>query len=399
MKMIKGKKGFGILLKIFVFVLVVIVVIGAFMNLWSMVKRATGPLLDKAKELEMQSNSYIHPDLSLATHNFWQNQFKNFVIAAVQTKDFNQGQGYCYGTFYTDPAFKNINDWTLTFLQEQGNIILILKDGSGTKGAEYPADKEKNELEGIKLCIRTEDGKEIDVDHIVIQFGQDQSYYVTEESLRGSGEEEYFYYQPYEHEMLIKKESFIFDFLNRDSKSSLYFYTYDYTQKKLCITPMEKKGKENSLSHKKIKSLLTDSDTGYPRYKAFCSLPINAMPNVVEEANRKTCFYTPCNYFDSHKIDGELESVDLIKETTCGRFSTGCGGICIPSEEVLINLGEKYSPIHFKCEPCGWYDSCKDFGKDNERCVASQTLCDMDCTIDVQTSECIGHTYRDIPLE
>ena len=359
--MVFGKKGFaGLILKLFIFVLVVVIVVGAFWSLFSTTKKTAQSLTQKPGQYQLYGNSFIHPDLNLANYNFWKYQFENFVLTAVQTKEFESGKNFCYGTFYTDFDSENLKDWTLTFLQDEDDVIIKLKDNRNTLAASYPA-KENNLLADTKLCIRTADGKEEDVHQITIRFDKEEAYYYTTKSLMEGGREDKFYYQPYLSE--VKRGWF----KRNDEKMKLFFYTYSKSGK-LCIVPMHKNGVDNSLSHKKIKEWLSEGAAlGDVGYKKFCDVP-------EELFSYKMCFYTPCGYYDSD----DAEKKKGLKYTRCYEFSRKCGYICIPSDE----------KASFKCKSCDEYNSCTDLREG--MCGVAKLFCGQRLECEVKDNNCVS---------
>ncbi len=388
--MIQDKKGFAIMiLKIFVLVLIIVIVVVVAIQFIKSSNKTAISFIDKANgQLEPIGGSFIHSGMSPEHTTFWKFQFEDFILEAVETERFAQGQDYCYGTFFTDPDFEGLDGWSLIFLHERDNVIFRLRDNRGTLGAEFPKDKENNKLADKQLCVGIPDGTEEDVSQIVIKFGEGESFYYTEEG----GAKKDFEYEPYH--LRIKRELAIipgvweWDWGKADvAYLNVFFFAYNKNSNKLCLLPMSKSEKTGSLSHKDIDDLFSNAETGYPRYKAFCDLPEIAIKEVVDRINGKTCFYTPCGSFSSDQMEGEmrweLEKVKSLEETACGRFSIGCGGKCIPSN------GISSKKRTFECKPCDDYKSCTDIGFDVSVCKAAKELCKMDCEYDWDDYKCI----------
>ena len=262
-------------------------------------------------------------------------------------------------------------------------MFISLKDSRGILAASYQPTEEYPELKDIKLCFETPGGKQIDVHDIVIEFGKEKAYY---DSLDNKKVE--FYYQAYPKDTnSYRKDKTLLDILNKDeTKSNLFFFTYHPAKgdspRRLCITPVEKNGKENSMSYDKIKDLFAKN--GFPEYKIFCDMP--KLRETAKDELEKFCFYTSCDTYSlnnlkkSGRITNEyaLTETDQKKpeETKCGMFSIDCGKICTRT----YPFGT--------CEPCAKYRYCSDY---NARviCENAQIMCGMQCKWDIKENECV----------
>ncbi|MBN2052289.1 hypothetical protein JW756_02190 [Candidatus Woesearchaeota archaeon] len=394
--MIHGKKGF--IVKLVLFVIIIVVVVSAFWSFFSASKNTAKALVTKPLEqYNVQGNSYIHPDLDIPQYNFWKYQFESFILAAAGT---NTAAGKsCYGTFHSTPDFEELDKWTLTLSSQENSIYMSVKDERGTIGAYYKppttSEEGKPDLRDIKLCIRTADGKETDVKEINILFGEKKSWYYTFESLQGGNNKKTeFYYQPYLKDIneYQQDRGFWKGFWNPDDKeSNLFFFTYSKEPRRLCITPIQKKGDENSMSFDKIKELFIKG--GFPEYESFCDVP-KFRTEIKEGVNLKQCFYTPCDTYSGDNMRDRLteELKGTAIETSCGQFSLNCGKICLPEDFYKDSSGGRFSKNGgFECATCAKYIKCGDIEDDAELCNEYSQFCNsLNCQWDAKEKICMA---------
>jgi hypothetical protein len=370
--MIHNKKALGIFVKLIFLVIIVLIAYGFVTSLIGNTKKAASSLVEKnLNQFEMEGSSLVHPDLQLAQRNFWHNEFKNMIDSALASPE---GQKeFCSGTFYTPPDFKGLKGWSISFLQEGENIRIQLEDNRGIIGATTGADL-NDKMAKKTLCIKKTDGSETDVQQITIKFSNVKSYYYTKEDLQKSTKHEFDYNPALCDLNQFKSNTFMFDWLSKDSaQSNLFIFLYDRTpdakgMNKLCIPPMNKDGAGGAISFASVKNLLSSAASS-GNFEKFCQLPETAVRGGVAESDRKACFYTPCAAFSNTNANAPS-----IIETGCGQFSRKCGRICLLSSKTQVSYMTSYSS--FYCESCAKYSVCTDI-KNKESCESAADFCVM----------------------
>lgn len=402
----------SIVIKIVIILIVFIVLISTFIDIFGRTKKATFDLIDKEyKEFAYLDGSYIHPDLldsDLST--FWFTGFRNFIREAITSEE------PCLGSFYIDDRI-DMQDVSISFLQEPTGITMFLRDSKGVVGAFD--DKILNNTDGHewKLCIidpsRTNFNSFFNefelsfrlghplhvasqqhiswitnLHDIVIDFkgkpkGSDiKVTYFTPAVLNNPDmppEEADYHAYP----VIGTDNKYRGIKLFAGDKIDRYLFFFVVSGDNFCILPTTKEnGNSKAFNINRLKELLTKgvfrgraSKTpeeffefiDQSHYQTFCKIPGG------EESVDTSIFkgYNSCYYY----------GCDAVGVDNCKNVFEKCKGLC--------SLRYTNTPWNVRCVSCQEISKCSQYDRRDTPGICRDDLCTLGCTYDIAEKECI----------